>query len=261
MPSKKNRNANVANVVSKSDTINYNNLSKEELVILCEEKDTKIATLQVSIKDLSSRLLAVEEKLKQIPDNANSSHHFDRIEKLERDNFRNQQYARRESIELVGLPEKITDQNELEEKVVELFKFAGVDVTPRSFHAVHRLKNRAVVIAKCTNRRDAIAILRAKKKLRESDPETRKKLGVTGKVFVNESLCPEYKRLFGICNSLYKSKKIAASYTINGSIRCIEKEGGEWKAIEHINDLNTIFGEKVISDIIADHKNKMKSNE
>ena len=42
MPSnkKKKANVNVANVVSKSDTINYNNLSKEELVTLCEEKDT-----------------------------------------------------------------------------------------------------------------------------------------------------------------------------------------------------------------------------
>ena len=231
-------------------------MTKDDLVAICEEKDAEIATLQVSLETLSSRLEAIEKKIDEKPDADSAIHQ--RIDKLERDNYRSQQYARRESVELVGLPDDIDNQVKLEEKVVELFKHAGVEVNRRSFHAIHRLKNKAVVIAKCTNRRDAIAILRAKKKLRETDDATRKKLGIAGRVYVNESLCPEFKRLFGICNSLYKSKKIYASYTINGSIKITEKEGGEVKSIEHINDLNKNFGVKAIDKLILAHKNSNK---
>ena len=92
-------------------------------------------------------------------------------------------------------------------------------VTKRDFHAIHRLRNQAVVIAKCVNRRDASAILRAKKKLREVDAAAKTKLGVKGKVYANESLCPEYRRLFGICTALFRQKKLASSYTINGTIK------------------------------------------
>ena len=249
MPSKSSKRAN-------NSKVSYRDLSKEELIAICEEKDAEIATLQVSLQELTSRLEAVEKKLESPVEN--TSVFSQRIEKLERDNYRNQQYSRRETVELVGIPDDISDQPELEEKVVEIFKYAGVDVNCRSFHAIHRLKNKAVVIAKCTNRRDATAILRAKKRLRELDHSSRAKLGITGKLYVNESLYPEYKRLFGICNTLYKSKKIHSSYTINGTIKIIEKEGGTSKAVEHINDLNNFFGEGTIKSLIIDHQNKIK---
>ena len=75
---------------------------------------------------------------------------------------------------LVFLPESIKDQAALEKKVVEVFNHAGVNVTERDFHAIHRLKKNSVIIAKCVNRRDATAILRAKSKLRDT---AKKKLG------------------------------------------------------------------------------------
>ena len=59
----------------------------------------------------------------------------------------------------------------------------------RDFHAIHRLHNTRVVIAKVCNCRDAIKILRNKKKLRELNQERKKKLK-SEKIYVNESLCP-----------------------------------------------------------------------
>ena len=66
-----------------------------------------------------------------------------------------EQYSRRECIELDGLPEDTHGEN------------AGVNVVKRDFHAIHRLGNNKIVIVKLVNRRDAIKILRNKKKLHE----------------------------------------------------------------------------------------------
>ena len=76
-----------------------------------------------------------------------------------------EQYSRRETVELVGIPDN-TNDGELEDAVIKTFEEAVVKVIKRSFHAIHRLRNKKVVIAKLINRRDALALLRNKKKLR-----------------------------------------------------------------------------------------------
>ena len=128
--------------------MDYKKLTKDQLIALLIEKDERLVTLH-------SRIEKIEAKL-----NTDAEAKFiERIVTLERNAYIQEQYGRRESVEIVGLPDSITDQAALEEKVVELFVHAGVDVTERDFHAIHRLKNKSVVIAKCVNRRDATAIL------------------------------------------------------------------------------------------------------
>ena len=231
--------------MSTSDT-DYSKITKvKDLVDLLKQKDIELKARDEKLKLLTERIDALE----------GSQSVLKRIERLERDGYRSQQYSRRETVELVGLPEDL-DGGKLEAKVVEVFEHAGVPVSPQSFHAIHYLRKKSTVIAKCVNRRDAIAILRAKRKLREVDADAKKKLGVNGKVFVNESLCPEFRRLFGICSSLYKAKKIASSFTINGKIKICQKEGDNHQIIEHMNDLFDIFGEQEITSIINEHKKK-----
>ena len=75
------------------------------------------------------------------------------------------QYSRRKCIKLVGLSNNI-DGEELENAAIKTFQVAEINIERRYFHAVHRLANQRVVIAKLTNRRDAIDILRQKNKLR-----------------------------------------------------------------------------------------------
>lgn len=59
----------------------------------------------------------------------------------------------------------IIDGEEPENVVVKAFKVAGINNRRRNFHAVHRLTNQCVVIAKLTNRLDTTDILRQKNKL------------------------------------------------------------------------------------------------
>ena len=46
-----------------------------------------------------------------------------------------EQYSRRETVELVGLPDN-TNDGELEDAVIKTFDEAGVKVTKRSFHGI-----------------------------------------------------------------------------------------------------------------------------
>lgn len=220
----------------------YNKLNKKELINLLIEKDK-------TVKSLEDRLEKLEEQFNK----SDVSKITEQVTRLERSTYQQQQYSRRESIEFVGLPEDLNGED-LEKKVVEVFEHAGVPVNQRDFHAIHRLKKNSVVIAKCLNRRDAIAILRAKKKLRDCTDEDRKKLGVGGKIYVNESLCPEYRRLLGICNALHKKNKLASFYTINGSIKVTKTEDGEKVVIGHLDDLFKLVGVKVVTDIMNSHK-------
>ena len=76
-----------------------------------------------------------------------------------------EQYTRREGGELVGLPTEL-HRNQVEDYVADVFQTADVEVNMWSFHAIHRLKNKKVVIAKLVNRQDALSILRGKKSYR-----------------------------------------------------------------------------------------------
>ena len=116
------------------------NYTKDELVRLLIEKDELVKTL-------TARIEKIEAKLHQEIDVKFAEH----IANLERSNYRQEQYSRRECVEIVGLPVDL-DNPALQKKVVEIFAHAGVKVTERDFHAIHRLRRSPVVIAKCVNR-------------------------------------------------------------------------------------------------------------
>ena len=215
-------------------------------------KVKSIAALVELLKERDKQISALTKRIDGLEDIISISN---RVEKIEREGYQSQQYARRETVELVGIPEEVEPKN-LEAKVVQIFNHAGVKVNPRDFHAVHRLKNKQTVIAKLVNRRDAIAILRAKKQLREVKGDEKKKLGVKGKIYVNESLCPEYRRLFGVCNALFKKDMLSSSYTINGKILICKTGEEEKHLIGHMSDLHRIFGADEIKSIMDAHKNK-----
>ena len=163
-----------------------------------------------------------------------------------------EQYTRRECVELVGLPENI-DGGDLENAVIDAFEEAGVRLEKRDFHAVHRLRNKKVVIAKLVNRRDATVILRNKKKLRELNNDAKKKLK-SNKIYVNESLCPAYRRILGKCNALAKKGKLVSFFTINGKIKIKITAEGRPIEITHEVDLIELFGCEIINEINAERE-------
>ena len=156
-----------------------------------------------------------------------------------------EQYSRRETVELARLPDNTNDE-EIEDPVIKTFEEVGIKVTKRSFHEIHRLQNKTVVITKLINQRDALALLRNKKKLPELSPDGKRKLK-TNKIYVNESLCPSYKRILGKCNALLKKKYITSFYTVNGKIKITYEtnNGNVTSMVNHEEDLLEIFGKDI----------------
>ena len=167
-----------------------------------------------------------------------------------------EQYSRKECVELIGLPED-THGEELENSVVQAFEIAGVNVVKRDFHAIHRLGNSKIVIVKLVNRRDAIKVLRNKKKLREPPRSGKQKLRAE-KIYVNESLCSHNKWLLGKCHALFKKKQIESCYTINGKIKIkYDSVDGESKTeVSYVEDLVDIFETEMMEEIDAERNNR-----
>ena len=117
-----------------------------------------------------------------------------------------EQYSRRKCVELIGLAED-SHGREPENSVVQVFEIARVNVDKRDFHAIHRLGNSKIVIARLINRREALETLQNKKKLYELPRSGKQKLRAD-KTYVNESLCFHNKRLLGKYNALFYKKQI-----------------------------------------------------
>ena len=132
---------------------------------------------------------------------------------LELDKF--QQYNRRESIEISGLPENIP-QSELENTMINIFRRIGVTLDSYQIAACHRLKRRvgdeltSRVIIRFINRKNSYRCLDNKKYLRN--------IREYPNIYVHESLCFKYKDLFDECMAIKCSGKIAKLWIYNGVI-------------------------------------------
>ena len=233
-----------------------NSLKKDELIIYIAEQEQRNNEL---LENMAGELTSLKNEVTLLRDISVIQNDFNsRLVDVERRLSLQEQYSRRECVDVVNIPEEIED-DDLESTVIEVFKTAGVHVQPRDFHAIHRKKNKSIVIAKFVNRRDAIAILRAKSFVRNFNNETkdRLKLDTDKKIYINESLFPSFSRLMAISNQLFKDKKISSFYSVNGLIRVKLPDGGT-APISHLEDLRKLFGRETIVNIMKKHEESRK---
>ena len=161
---------------------------------------------------------------------------------VEKQTTSNAQYARRETLELHGVPDSFNDNEELEAKVVNLLNDIAPDanVAAKDLHAVHRLKKRQNVIIKFVSRKTQHAVITKKAKLKDDDVKRRH--GISGGIYLNESMCGQVKYLFYLCKLLKNENKIAYYTFFNGSIRAKKDEEGPKHTIGHISDLVKLTG-------------------
>lgn len=226
-------------------------LKKDELILYIAEQEEKNSEL---LTNMAKEIVSLKVEVTSLKDVTTIRAGFDtRLIDIERRIALQEQYSRRECIDLVNIPEEIPE-NELEGTVIEIFKTAGVKVSTRDFHAIHRKRNKTTVIAKLVNRRDTIDILRAKAFVRNFNPETKKRLNLSNdkKIYINENLCPSFSRLMGISNQLFKQKAVTSFYSVNGLLR-LKLLDGSFAAISHIEDLRKLFGD-LVDNIMKNHE-------
>ena len=120
-------------------------------------------------------------------------------------------------MELVCLPENTNLENLEDLVVVEAFNVTGVKVKKRDFHAIHRLTNKKSSLLNLLTE-GMPSTYSETKNPRELNQNNKNKLKLT-KIYVNESLCPYYRKLLGKCNSLLKKNRLKSFYTINGKLK------------------------------------------
>ena len=83
---------------------------------------------------------------------------------LGRQCWANAQYSRRDWLEVPGIPEPV-EQNELEDKVLRIFKKVGCDILSDNIEACHRVARYHNVIIKFSKRKDCQHIFLVKNTL------------------------------------------------------------------------------------------------
>ena len=145
--------------------------------------------------------------------------------------------CRRESIEIHGIPESVSDDN-LEETCLNVLEEIGVGkIKPYRVHACHRLKNRKKTIIRFVSRKNADSALHHRKNLKDLD--MKKFGGFRGdeKLFINESLCPPMQFLHYLVRTAHKNKNIHAFNLWKGRLTVQVAEDGLKVPIRHIDDL------------------------
>ena len=103
------------------------------------------------------------------------------------------------------------------------------------------------VILKLRRQKDSRRVLLNKKKLKQLKPESLN-LPAGVKIYINESLCPYYKKLWTKCKKLWDAKRILSFWVSNGSIR-VKLINENVSIITHKGDLEKLFpGDPLIAD-------------
>lgn len=137
------------------------------------------------------------------------------VRKLTYENDRLQQYSRRESVRVFGIPLNEGETAEqVEQKAIKVLKDTGVDVSATDIAVVHRAGKAArgtrPVLVKFVSRRKRNEVMVKKKNLKSKPGYER--------TFINDDITPLRARLLG-----YVKRLGYMGWTIDGKIMCTKK--------------------------------------
>jgi len=193
-------------------------------------------------KSIFEKITSFEEKLLKLESELSISKTINtrlvsQLEFVERKCASNEQYSRRECIEVVGIPSNISD-DKIEDEIVTILNDINLSVTKDSFQACHRLKKNDRVIVKFKNRKDCASSLKNKRLLKDIDYNN--KFGCK-RLYINESLCGFYRGLWNKCKKLKNLGHIYSFFVSNGNVKIRFNENGNAFSIGHDNDLIKYF--------------------
>ena len=221
-------------------------LSKSELVQLVLQAEASLASQitnpTTEVKDVLRYFKKLEADL-AVTKNVNSKL-MERVLQTKRQYWANAQYSRRETVEVIGIPLSIRDQD-LEGKVRNIFEEIGANIDERDMQACHRYREKDRTILKFVNRKDFTNIRRVKKNLKHLDPS---KLSFSEGTN-NGSLWPYYRGIWNKCKKLRSNQKLHQLYTINGIVRIKLEENGPSKSITRMLDLINLFSDIKIDSL------------
>ena len=228
-------------------------LGKSDLARLVMDYQNKFDTV---LNNINSELLDLKNKFTKLESDLEISRNInntlvEQVTRLERKCWENEQYSRRECIEISGIPQSI-EQIDLERTLLNVFDKIDAPVDPQNIEACHRLKSddngrSNKVIAKFSKRKDMVRIMNKKKSLKNANLDGTG-LPPSTSLFINPSLCSYYKYLWSKCKALWSGKLISSFWVSNGSLR-IKLGDDKVKSVTHKDDLKALFpGNPILLD-------------
>ena len=202
--------------------------TKDEVIALTLEYQAKfdntLSNINRELSELRKDFKKIESPL-SVSKNVNSKLH-ERLVALERQCWGNNQYSRRECLEITGVPDSVS-YDDLEKTTIKIFDKLDVAIEPPNIEDYHWLKSNGPkkVIIKFARRKDANLIWKNKNKLKGMNLCS---VGINNPVFINDSLCSYYKMLWRKCKKLWSSKYIHAFWVSNGTLRLKLTENGRF---------------------------------
>ena len=206
------------------------------VLALQTEKESTTKILE-EVRGLNEKFMNLESQL-LVTKNVNSLLQV-RVIELERQCWANAQYSRRECLEVVCIPNSVK-QNELENKVLTIFKKVGCDIKSENIEACHRVGRQNNVIIKFSRRKDCQQVFSVRKDLSKLDM-SEVDLPEGTNIYINQSLCPYYKSLWSKSKKLRSLGRIHSFFISNSSIKVKIQENSEPLSITHKSDLTNHF--------------------
>ena len=203
--------------MSAFDVKKLQSLKKNELIDIIKE-------LKKEKDDLKADLLEKRSGMEE------------RLETLERSHFLYLQYGRRESVEIVGIPDTI-EQKDLEKEVVKVYNAAnikvhGMPLTQKDISACHRIGRKGKTIVRFVNRKHAIEGLINGRNLKG------KTLYGSTPIFINNSFCREFSYYGYVIRKLKWNNKIDG-YKIKNGVYQVKLLGNvNFVEVSHISDFS-----------------------
>ena len=225
----------------------FKKMSKDDIIALAldyhDKFNSTLANVKKDIGELKYKFEKPESEL--VVSKSLNSNLCKKITILERQCWANNQYSRRECLEISGVPENI-ENKDLENLTLQIFEKIDASVDPENVEDCHWVKTQKVII-KLSRRKDANKIHSEKKKLKGKNLTS---LGINTPVYINDSLCIYYKKLWAKCKKLHNNKLICAFWVSNGSIKLKVSENDNMHVITHDLDLEELFpNNELIKDI------------
>ena len=219
-------------------------LGKSDLTRLVMDYQNKFDSV---LNNINSELLDLNKFTKlesdlEISRNINNKL-VDQVTRLERKCWENEQYSRRECIEISGIPQSI-EQIDLERTLLNVFDKIDAPVDPQNIEACHRLKsddngrsNKIIVIF--SKRKDMVRVMNKKKSLKNANLDGTG-LPPSTSLLIDPSICSYYKHLWSKCKALWFGKLISSFWVSNSSLR-IKLSDDTVKSVTHKDDLKALF--------------------
>ena len=196
---------------------------------------------QLKVEDVISLVLVLKEendKLKHFFDS--TAKDFDKwLEAIERAINLGNQYSRRDTIEICGIPRDVEDTR-VEDECLKILKTVNAKIGTKSptkmdIQAAHWKQNKKSVIVKFVNRKFAASALTNRSSLKDKDI-----YGDNSRIFINQSLCPEFGFINFAVRRAKKNNEIHFYKMKHGATIVQKEEHGRFVTVSHINDLTKL---------------------